>query len=426
MFKSKQFNFDTNFQIMEALNQFIKQKLFRESQASNIQYFRDFFQCEEIFIKFGINFLKSSTTSETARKWEKHHFVAMKMATVVVVMLSIINFVISIVDQSIVLAIESSAAVGIFTLMLLKIHTVMIKNRGTLMEILEKLEFHFPTDAWNQHVFEVQNYLSTLKTFRKITIVIYSTIYIQLISVPFFQLFYRWITSSDFVIDLIIQCYIPFDYSNPLVYSIIYVIHAWMFLVNVLALFSNELLYFGLIIVLSMEFDILGHLISEIDPREGLECALTQMKMFIKIHQELIAIAEKLEDIFSMILFVNIFGMIYLICGTAFLSVSGISRYLLLKYFIGLITTSWNGYIQCYFGERLIQSSISVANGAYNSNWYDGSPEYKKLVYIVIARSQKLQKLSALKYVDVCLETYKWIINKAYSFYSVLTAIYSV
>ena len=94
-----------------------------------------------------------------------------------------------------------------------------------------------------------------------------------------------------------------------------------MFLVNVLALFSNEMLYFGLMIILSMEFDILGHVISEIDPRNDQEAALKEIKTFIKIHQELIEIAEQLEDIFSLILFVNIFGMIYLICGTAFLSV---------------------------------------------------------------------------------------------------------
>ena len=306
---------------MEVLRKFIKQKLYKEPKVSTIKNFRDFFQCEEIFMKFSVNFLKSSTTSETHQKWEKLHFTAMKIVTVVVVLLSIINFVISIVDRSIVLAIESSAAVGIFILMLLKIHTVMMKNRGTLTHILEKLEFHFPTDAWNQHVFEVENYLRTLRIFRKITIVIYSTIYIQLISVPFFQLFYRWFTSSEFDIDLIIQCYIPFDYSNPFVYSIIYIFHSWIFLVNVLALFSNEMLYFGLMIILSMEFDILGHVISEIDPRNDQEAAMKEIKTFIKIHQELIEIAEQLEDIFSLILFVNIFGMIYLICGTAFLSV---------------------------------------------------------------------------------------------------------
>ena len=74
-------------------------------------------------------------------------------------------------------------------------------------------------------------------------------------------------------------------------------------------------------IILNMEFDILGQVMSEIDPREDQEGAIKEMKNLIDIHQEFIGIAEKLQEIFSLILFVNIFGMIYLICGTAFLSV---------------------------------------------------------------------------------------------------------
>jgi len=307
---------------MEVLRKYIKQIFSKKPKVSKIRNFRDFFQCEEIFLKFGVNFLKPSRISETSHKWQKIHFTALKIATFVIVLLSVINFVISLLPNgSIVVAIESSSAVGIFVLMLLKIYTVMMRNRVTLMEILEKLEFHFPTDAWNQHVFKVEDYLKTLRIFKKITLIIYSAIFIQLISVPFCQLFYRWITSSHIEIDLIIKCYVPFDYSNPFIYAVVYIFQCWMFLVNVLALFSNELLYFGLMIILSMEFDILGQVMSEIDPRDDQESAVKEMKTLIEIHQELFEIAEKLQNIFSLILFVNIFGMIYLICGTAFLSV---------------------------------------------------------------------------------------------------------
>lgn len=328
---------------MEILRKYVNQLFLKKPKVSKIRNFRDFFQCEEIFLKFGVNFLNPSIISEASHKWQKIHFTALKIATFVIILLSVINFVISLLPNgSIVVAIESSAAVGIFVLMLLKIYTVMMRNRVTLMEILDKLDFHFPTDAWNQHVFMVENYLKTLRIFKKITLLIYTAISIQLISVPFCQLFYRWITSSPVEIDLIIKCYVPLDYSNPFVYAVVYIFHCWIFLLNVLALFSNELLYFGLMIILSMKFDILGQVMSEIDPREDKESAVNELKTLIKIHQELIEIAEKLQNIFSLILFVNIFGMIYLICGTAFLSiVSVIFNFMLfLTLFFCVFTTA--------------------------------------------------------------------------------------
>ncbi|XP_070502892.1 odorant receptor coreceptor-like [Chironomus tepperi] len=122
-----------------------------------------------------------------------------------------------------------------------------------------------------------------------------------------------------------------------------------------------------------MEFDMLRQIMSEIDPREDQKGAVKKMKELVEVHQELIEVTEKIENLFSFVL-----------------------------------------------------SSLSVSEGAYNCNWYDGSPEFKRLVYIMIVRSQKSQRIVALKYIEVSLTTYKWIVDKAYSFYSVLTALYNL
>lgn len=287
--------------------------------------FRKFFECEKIFLKFGVSFLRSSTSSDKPRKFEKRHFIAMKVSTIIVIMLSVINFVMSVMPNgSIVVAIESSAAIGIFSLMLLKIYIIMMKDRGSLSDILEKIESHFPTDVWSQHDFKVGKYLKLLKIFTGTTVVLYVLLWIQVSIMPFCELAYGWMTSSSVKLDVIIKFYIPFDYSNPLVYSIIYIFQSWILIVNIIAFLSIDLLYFGLMLVVSMEFDILKQIISEIDPQEDQEAAVKKIKELIEIHQELIEVTEKLEDKFSLILFVNIFCMIYLICGTAFLSVVSI------------------------------------------------------------------------------------------------------
>ena len=276
-------------------------------------------------------------------------------------------------NGSLVVAIEASASFGVFSLMLLKIYIVVIKNRENLTDILERIEFHFPIHTWNQHYFKVGKYLKLLNIFIITTTVIYSMLWLQNSCMAFLEILYGWMTSRSIKIELILRIYVPFDYSNPLVFSLIYIFQSWILLVNLTGFLLVDMMYFGLMIVLSMEFDMLKEIMSEIDPRDDQQAAIKKMKELIEIHQELIEITEKLEDIFSLILFVNIFGMVYLICETAFLSIvsiitriigtncifltlqSGISQYLLIKYFLTFIGSCWNGFIQCYFGERLIR-----------------------------------------------------------------------
>jgi len=320
--------------IMEAFRKLIESLYNHQAQPILIE-FSKFFQCEKIFLKFGVIFLKSSISYNNPQKWEKRHFIVMKVSTIIVIMLSIINFVMSVMPNgSIVVAIESSAAIGFFSLMLLKIYIIMMKDRGSLSDILKKIEGHFPMDVWSQHDFKVGKYLKLLKIFTGTTVVLYVLLWIQVSVMPFYELAYGWMTSSSVKLDVIIKFYIPFDYSNPLVYSIIYIFQSWILIVNIIAFLSIDLLYFGLMLVVSMEFDILKQIMSEIDPQVDQEAAVKKIKALIEIHQELIEITEKLEDKFSFILFVNIFGMIYLICGTAFLSVvSIIARIFLYNYF---------------------------------------------------------------------------------------------
>ncbi|CAG9806631.1 unnamed protein product [Chironomus riparius] len=284
--------------------------------------FRDFFQCEKIFLKFGVNFLESETTSRNPQTNLKIYHLIIIIATIVIIILALINFILSILPNgSLIVAIEASANFGVFSLMLLKIYTIIIKNRGILIEILHRIELHFPALTSNQHDFKVAKYLRLLNIFNITTVVIYSMLWLQNSCMAFLELFYGWMTSSPIKIELILRIYVPFDYSNPLVFSLIYIFQSWILFVNLTGFLLVDMLYFGLMIVVSMEFDILRQIIGEIDPRENQQAAVKKMKELVEIHQELIEITEKLEDILSLILFVNIFGMVYLICETAFLSI---------------------------------------------------------------------------------------------------------
>lgn len=306
---------------MEHLKRILAQNLSKKLNTRPVFIeFRDFFLSENIFDKFGVNFFKSPLHPSKFQKWKNIHFNIAKCSTFVIIFLSLINFIISITTGSFITAIESSAAAGIFSLMILKIYIIMMKNRETIADIISTLEVHFPTDGWNQYVFKVPKYLKTLKIFRGITLTVYGTIFFEMIASPYIEQVYGWMTSSCISLEPFMKFYVPFNFQHYLGFAVLYIFQVWIFCINVLVLFSEELLYFGLVIVLSMEFNILGQVMTEIDARDDQNEAVEELKKLIKVHQELIEITEKLRDIFSLILFVNIFSMIYLICGTAFLS----------------------------------------------------------------------------------------------------------
>ena len=50
--------------------------------------------------------------------------------------------------------------------------------------------------------------------------------------------------------------------------------------------------------------------------------------------------------------------------------------------------------------------------------------KFRKLALIVMIKAREGQKLSAWKFFGVSMETYYWILDTAYSYYSVLMGLY--
>ena len=82
----------------------------------------------------------------------------------------------------------------------------------------------------------------------------------------------------------------------------------------------TDLLYSELVALTAMELQILGHKMSEIDPEDDQEKALDNLKKLVKVHEDLIEVTEKLEEIFSLILFMDLFGIIGMCTSLAFLA----------------------------------------------------------------------------------------------------------
>jgi hypothetical protein len=105
------------------------------------------------------------------------------------------------------------------------------------------------------------------------------------------------------------------------VYGVMWILECWVIANTMLIVIATDFIFICLTQILSMEFDILTQLISEIDMIEGEDEAAKELKKLLCVHQELIEVSEKLSDVFSVLLFINVFGSIVTLCTTSFLVV---------------------------------------------------------------------------------------------------------
>ena len=126
--------------------------------------------------------------------------------------------------------------------------------------------------------------------------------------------------SIDIEREYIFSIYLSFDLMNMFVYPIIYMMESWMVTCSVLYIVCTELIFASLVVIVAMELDILGHKISEIIVDDAEEEAIKELKKIVDIHQELIEASDKINEIFSFLLFCNTFVSITSLCTACFLS----------------------------------------------------------------------------------------------------------
>ncbi|KAL7025511.1 hypothetical protein ACKWTF_013503 [Chironomus riparius] len=177
---------------------------------------------------------------------------------------------------------------------------------------------------------------------------------------------------------------------------------------------STDLIFANLIQVSTMELDILSEKIKDVGLIDNEKIAIKELKNLIDIHQELIEVSEKLNEMFSPFQLINSFGSIVALCTGCFLAVSGIRPYFIAKFFMFPIFIPAIIFTQCYFSQLLIDSSTAISASAYNIEWYSKSVKFQKLLLVIIIKAQKPQTITALKFFDMSLEIFQWVTLQFY------------
>ena len=160
-------------------------------------------------------------------------------------------------------------------------------------------------------------------------------------------------------------------------------------------LIGSELILYSSIALIAMQFDILKIDLSEFKDTPS-NPGLDNMKKLIHRQNNLIDLCDKLETIFSPSIFLLTGGFSLMMCLLGFqLSVKfELMHYL--KFGTQLTTVLLVLWLLFSYGQSLIDSSSSLADGIYESEWYESeNPQIKKGIILIILRAQKPSQLTS-------------------------------
>ncbi|KAF7276329.1 hypothetical protein GWI33_010468, partial [Rhynchophorus ferrugineus] len=131
-----------------------------------------------------------------------------------------------------------------------------------------------------------------------------------------------------------------------------------------------------------------------------------RMTFCINYHRTIISYTESVYAVFNLVLIIHI-SVTSLIFGVTLYLITKVETYadksrysLQLAGWIALL------FITCYYGQRIITESVTIADAAYQSLWYNGPVSLQKNVKLMIMRGQRPLKLNVASIGVISLETF--------------------
>ena len=171
------------------------------------------------------------------------------------------------------------------------------------------------------------------------------------------------------------------------------------------ALYIGDWTLYSFIIILSMNFDIVGKRFKAIMNDSNVQ--IDDIKQVVHQHKKLIEASNLLESIFSFVLLINFSYGSFVLCLICFQLVVLDDPTQILIYGGVLVLIFLQIYLLCYHGQKLIDSSTNICNEIYDVNW-DSIKDLrvKKMIVLIMRMSQSPKGVSGSGFVEICYETF--------------------
>ncbi|CAL7941823.1 unnamed protein product [Xylocopa violacea] len=158
------------------------------------------------------------------------------------------------------------------------------------------------------------------------------------------------------------------------------------------------------------------------------EEASRMLKNIIVKHQRIIYLSENINNLFLYTSLAQFLLNTLVICFLGFILVHSLGTEegptILAKWFPYYVTVNCEALVLCYTGEYLMSKSESISRAAYDMLWYNLNPRDGRIVLLILARAQMHLKLTAGKFVILCMETFANMLKASASYISILLAMY--
>lgn len=204
-----------------------------------------------------------------------------------------------------------------------------------------------------------------------------------------------------------------YDYRQPILYEITYIyISIAGFAVSFLIL-GSDLLFCGISTLIKAQFKIIAQDLREMEVKDIKETEI-KLKKVIKLHQEILEIANEVDEIFGVSFLFNIGLSALVICTTGFqiftLNIDNITEMLnfLLLFSPALVEI----FLLCHHAEKVNDAALDIANAAYDFPWYEKNvpKSMRKTILQIMVTSQQGKKFKAYKFKNMSMETFSEVI----------------
>uniref|UniRef100_A0A0V0J2Q1 Odorant receptor n=1 Tax=Cydia pomonella TaxID=82600 RepID=A0A0V0J2Q1_CYDPO len=224
------------------------------------------------------------------------------------------------------------------------------------------------------------------------------------------------------------ELYYPFEIDSVWKYVAVYLMHILATtIIYECSYLSCDMFLFSLTVNVSMLLRLLHYDLVNIDVRRrGQEAdeSLANLKNIVKRHQKLLKLAEDLDRIFSAVMFTVLVFSSLIISFFGFLTIVIKGKFQQFMNLIAALEVLFSVFYIMLPGQILSDTSSGVADAAYQSLWYNSDERFRKIIIIMIARSQKPCILRAMGYADINFETFYKICGTTWSYLSVVNQMY--
>ncbi|CRL04296.1 CLUMA_CG017394, isoform A [Clunio marinus] len=290
-------------------------------------------------------------------------------------------------------------------------------NRDKIKDALSILEESFPKTEEDQLNLNVQTYLKEVKMFVKGFGFLIIVLQVVLIISQVVLIFMFGTTK------LPLDIWLPFSYENFIIFGAVSLWMGWICFVVTTGTYAAEIILFATISLSSMKFDSIKRKCENIGVNElkTEEEELTNIKEIVEEQNEIFKFIFDWDKIFSSLFLYNFVQSSILLCFIIFLLSSSRDISTFVLYFPYLGTSLNQILLFCFLGQKIVNSSSSVAIGIYNSKWHQiKSLKIRKALLMILIRSQKPSALTLKKFGVMSFETFTKILAAAYSYFTLM------